>query len=272
MLNALYAHLSADGRTGASGRTGGLSAKTVRNVHGLLHRAFRDAIRWRRLAVNPCDAADQPRKASPEMKAWTTAELGRFITVTAGDRDGAVWRLLATTGMRRGELLGLRWADVDLDGKMFTIRQTVTMVGDRPEVGTPKTAAGNRRVSIDPATVAGLKAWKKAQTAERLLMGAGWQGGHDLVATEQDGSSVHPQVFTRRFAAVVQRAGLPTIRLHDVRHSYATAALAAGVPVKVLSRRLGHADIAVTLRVYAHVLPGDDEAAAEMVAAALFRG
>jgi integrase len=221
------------------------------------------------MTVNPGDAADQPRTAAPEMKAWSSADLGRFIDATAGERDGAVWRLLATTGMRRGELLGLRWGDVDFDGRTVTVRQTVTMVGERPELGTPKSAAGHRRLSLDAATVAALRAWKAAQTAERLVMGAGWQGGHDLVVTEPDGSPVHPQVFSRRFGAVVRRAELPTIRLHDVRHSYATAALAAGVPVKVLSKRLGHADIAVTLRVYAHVMPGDDEAAAEMVAAVL---
>lgn len=108
MLNALYAELLTDGRTGASGRSGGLSAKSVRNVHGLLHRAFRDAIRWRRLAVNPCDAADPPRKQTPEMRAWNSAELRRFLESTADERAGGVWRLLASTGMRRGELLGLR--------------------------------------------------------------------------------------------------------------------------------------------------------------------
>jgi integrase len=100
-------------------------------------------------------------------------------------------------------------------------------------------------------------------------MGAGWQGGHDLVVTEPDGSAIHPQVWTRRFAALAKRADLPAIRLHDLRHSYATAALTAGVKVKVLSQRLGHADVSVTLKVYDHVLPGDDQAAAELVAAAL---
>jgi integrase len=271
MLNALYAHLLSDGRTGASGRAGGLSAKSVRNVHGMLHRAFRDAIRWRLLVANPCDAADPPRTATPEMHVWSSLELGRFLEATADERGAAAWVLLATTGMRRGELLGLRWSDVDLDAKTVTVRQTLTMAGDRPEVGTPKSKAGNRRVSIDAGTVTALRAWKRTQVQERLLMGSGWRGGHDLVVTEPDGSAVHPQVFSRRFTAIVKRAGLPAIRLHDVRHSYATAALAAGVPVKVLSQRLGHADIAVTLRVYAHVLPGDDAAAAELVAAALTR-
>lgn len=267
MLNALYADLLANGRTGASGRTGPLSPKTVRNVHGMLHRAFKDAVRWRRLAVNPADAADQPRKQTPEMKVWTAEQLRAFVDHSADDRLGAVWRLFAFTGMRRGEVVGLRWTDVDLTAKRLTIRQTITMAGDRPEVGTPKTSAGARTISLDPDTVAVLKRWRKSQTEERLLMGAGWQGAeHDLIVTEPDGSPIHPQVLTRRFHAATKAAKVPQIRLHDVRHSYATAALNSGVPVKVLSQRLGHADIAVTLRVYSHVLDGDDEAAATLAA------
>ncbi len=271
MLNAMYAKLLAVGRTGASGRSGGLSAKSVRNIHGLLHRAFKDAVRWRRLAVNPADSADQPRLATPEMRAWSSEHLGAFITATADDRLGPIWRLFATTGMRRGEVMGLRWSDIDLDAKRVTIRQTRSMAGDRPTIGTPKTTAGTRVVALDDGTALALRRWRKSQAAERLLMGEGWQGGHDLVVTEPDGSALHPQVLSRRFHAATKAAGLPVIRLHDVRHSYATAALGAGVPVKVLSRRLGHADIAVTLRVYAHVLPGDDEAAAATAAAFIGR-
>ena len=143
------------------------------------------------------------------------------------------------------------------------------MAGDLPEIGTPKTRAGQRRVSLDPVTLAGLKAWKKAQAEERLLMGQGWQGAeHDLLVTEPDGTPIHPQVLSRRFKALAAGAKLPVIRLHDVRHSYATTSLAIGVRVEVLSKRLGHADIGVTLKVYAHVLPGDDEDAANLVAGA----
>ncbi|HUF98449.1 MAG TPA: tyrosine-type recombinase/integrase, partial [Ilumatobacter sp.] len=130
-----------------------------------------------------------------------------------------------------------------------------------------KSSADVRTISLDAATVATLKRWRTAQKAERLLMGEGWQGGHDRVVTEPDGSPVHPNTLSRRFKALCVAADLPAIRLHDVRHSYATAALAAGVPVKVLSARLGHADVGVTLKIYAHVMPGDDEAAADTVAA-----
>jgi integrase len=269
MLNALYTDLLTAGRTGASGSDGGLSPKTVRNVHGMLHRAFKDAIKWQRLAVNPCDAADQPRKDDREMQCWTAEQLGDFIAATIDDRLGPVWHLFATTGLRRGEVAGLRWSDVDFAAKRLTVRQTIGMVGNRPAVGTPKTASGSRTVSLDDGTVAALRRLRTQQNGERLLMGAGWHDAGGLLATEADGTPIHPQVLSRRFTAAVKRAGLPAIRLHDVRHSYATAALGAGVSVKVLSRRLGHADIGVTLRTYAHVLPGDDEAAAAITAAVI---
>ncbi len=133
VLNAMYADLLANGLTGASGRTGGLSPKSVRNIHGLLHRAFKDAVRWGRLNINPCDAADQPRNDPPEMLAWSAEELRLFLAHVADDRLSATWRLLATTGLRRGELLGLRWSDVDLDRGTIAVRQTRIMVNaNRP--------------------------------------------------------------------------------------------------------------------------------------------
>ena len=141
------------------------------------------------------------------------------------------------------------------------------MVGT-PTLGTPKSAAGVRSIALDTGTVAALRRWRRAQAAERLVMAQDWGSG-DLVVTEPDGTPVHPRALSRRFLAIAGQAGLPKIRLHDVRHSYATAALRAGMPVKELSQRLGHADISVTLRVYAHVLPGDDETAAALVAAAI---
>ncbi len=269
-LNSLYARLLKNGRTGGSGRQGGLAPKTVRNVHGMLHHAFVDAVKLRRIAVNPCDAADQPRKAEPEMRLWTIEQMRLFMGSVEGDRFAGVWRLLLTTGMRRGEVLGIRWSDIDLAAGRLTIRQTTTMVAGRPETGTPKSRAGSRTISLDPGTILTLKTWRKVQAAEHLRMGADWSDVRGLMATEPDGSAVHPQVFSRRFKAQSSIAQLPVIRLHDTRHSYATAALAAGVPVKVLSQRLGHADVGVTLKIYAHVMPGDDEAAARVAANAIF--
>lgn len=263
MLNALYARLLEEGRGRARrGGGAGLSPKTVRNIHGVLAKAFHDAVRWNRVLRNPCHAADPPKGTSPEMRSWTSDEIRAFIAATSTHRWAGVWALLATTGMRRGEALGLRWRDLDLDAGRVTIQSTRVRFANRVERSTPKTARGNRTITVGPATVAALRAWRKQQASDRLLMGAGWQNGDDLVVTIADGSAPNPEAFSNLFAKLVKRAGLPPIRLHDLRHSYASAALRDGVPVKVVSQRIGHADVGVTLKVYAHVLPGDDEAAA----------
>jgi len=262
-LNTLYGYLLTDGRTETRRNLGsGLSAKTVRNVHGVLTRALRDAVRWGRILRNPCDAADPPRGASPEMTAWSSSQLAEFVWSVADHRLSAIWRLIATTGLRRGEVLGLRWTDVDLANGKMTIRSTRIRHGQIIESSTPKTVKGNRTISIGPDAISALRTWRSAQAAERLQIGGGWMNTDNLVVTNADGSGPNPESFSNLFRTLSKRAGLPVIRLHDVRHSYATAALASGVPVKVLSQRLGHADVGVTLKTYAHVMPGDDEEAA----------
>ena len=263
ILNRLYGDLLTNGRTTArKGRGPGLSTKTVRNLHGVLTKAFRDGVRWGHLQRNPCDAADPPKGSSPEMKAWSAEELRTFSKSVASHRWSAIWALIATTGMRRGEILGLRWSDVDLDGRTVKIRSTRIRFSTVIATSTPKTARGNLTVAIGPAIEAALRVWKRHQAVERLAVGEGWSDRDGLVVTNVDGSAPNPEAFSNLFGDLARRAGLPVIRLHDLRHSYATAALAAGVPVKVVSQRIGHADVGVTLKVYAHVMPGDDEDAA----------
>jgi len=270
-LNRLYADLLESGRidTRKMAHGAGLAPKTVRNLHGVLTKAFRDAIRWDRVQRNPCDAADPPKGASPEMKAWTSEEMRTFVRSVQSHRWVAIWTLLATTGMRRGEILGLRWSDIDLEAASMTIRSTRIRYGKTTAESTPKTARGNRTIAMGPATVAVLRTWRKQQTADRLFMGGGWQNVGDHVATLPDGAPPNPEAFSNLFAGLVKRAGLPPIRLHDFRHSYATSALASGVAVKVVSQRIGHADVGVTLKVYAHVMPGDDLEAARRADAVL---
>jgi integrase len=174
--------------------------------------------------------------------------------------------LAATTGMRRGEVLGLRWKDLDLDAGRLSIRQTLVSVAYEPKLSTPKS---RRSVKIDARTVAVLRSWRKRQLEERLESGSSYEES-GLVFTREDGSLIHPDRFTQLFNKYVKHSGLPRIRLHDIRHTYATLALKAGVPSKTVSDRLGHATVAFTLDVYAHAIPEFDEEAADKVASLIF--
>ncbi len=259
-LNDFYAALLAHGRTSNHAP---LSPKMVRNIHGALHKALDDAVRWGRLSRNPADLADPPKAAPAEMNVWTAEQLRAFIAHVRGDRLAAAWVVLATTGMRRGELLGLRWGDVDLDRCTASIRQTRTVVDYKVLAGTPKTDRGVRTISLDPTTTAALRAHRSRQGQERLLCGPAWTDtGH--LFTHPDGTEIHPQRFSAWFRQHARAAGLPSIRLHDVRHSYASALLRSGQPVKVVSQRIGHASPTITMTIYQHVLPSDDADAARL--------
>ena len=173
--------------------------------------------------------------------------------------------LFATTGMRRSEVAGLRIADLDLAAARVNPRMPRVLVDHQVVVSEPKTRAGRRSLALDPATVAALNDHLVVQAAERALVGPGYvESG--LLFTWPDGRGINPARFSAWFEQHVSAAGLPRITLHGLRHSYATAALKAGVPVKVISERLGHATVAITLDVYSHVIPGMDELAATTVA------
>lgn len=267
-LNRLYADLLSCGRKTS---VGGLSPRSVAYVHAIVHRMFRDAVKWGRLARNPADAADPPRGPRPGqgMRVWSGEDLRRFLASTTDDAHGLVFHVLATTGMRRGEALGLRWADVDLEHGRAAVRQTVVMVGHTPTLSTPKTNAGRRGVALDADTVARLREHRRGQAAQRLQLGAGWRD-NDLVFTTADGSMLHPERVSEAFGRAVRRLGLPSTRLHDLRHGWATLALSNGVHPKVVQERLGHASIGITLDTYSHVAASLHDAAAETVASAIF--
>ncbi len=261
-LTAFYRALLDDGRRDGSG---GLAPKTVRNIHGELHTALRDAVRWGQVARNVAASADLPKGMAPEMHVWTPEQLRTFLDHARADRLYAAWLLYATTGMRRGEVAGLRWSDMDLDAARVSPRRPRVVVNYEVHVSEPKTAKGRRSLALDPATVAALRLHHARQAEERLAIGPRWQDS-GLVFTWPDGRPLHPERFSKWFEQLALAAGLPRIRLHDVRHSYATAALAAGIPAKVVSERLGHATIAITMDTYSHVLPGLDAQAAGTVA------
>jgi len=209
-------------------RPGGLAPKTVRSVHGVLHAALRDAVRWGYLPRNVATAADLPKPMTPEMHVWTPAQLRTYLEQVRGDPLYAAWMLFATTGMRRGEVAGLRWSDVDLEADRVSPRRPRVVVDYEVHVSEPKTAKGRRSLALDPATVAALRQHRTRQLEQRLAVGSRWQDS-GLVFTWPDGRPIHPQRFSTWFKQHARAAGLPRIRLHDMRHSYATAALAAGV-------------------------------------------
>jgi integrase len=253
-LNGLYRELE----------QAGLSVSTRRLTHAVLHRALRDAVRWGRLVRNPADMADPPAQPKPRATAWTAAELSRFLEHVRDDRLYALWRLAATTGMRRGELAGVTWRTLDLEGARLSIEQQVL---EPRRFGPPKSARSRRTIALDPETVDALRAHRQAQLLERDFAGDGYDD-HDLVFADELGGVIHPQRLTEWFAKHREAAGIPTGTLHTLRHTAASLALTAGVPVHIVAARLGD-DATTVLSTYAHLLPQSDELAAERVAAAI---
>lgn len=274
-LNRLYDELEATG-----GRDGGpVSAKTVLNVHRVLHKAFNDAIRQGRLGRNPAALVQPPSAQKAATDVWDIGQLRAFLRSVADDPFYAAWLLFATTGMRRGEVAGLAWTDVDLEAGRLRVSMTLGLVDGRATwKPRAKSVAGERTMYLDPATVEALRGHRRAQNEDRLLVGPAWQSRQvdwrgnfreELVFTRADGSLISPDRFTRWFRNHVEAAGLPRIRLHDVRHTYATAGLASAQgwhEVKVISERLGHSSIGFTLDTYSHVLPVADRSTAQTLA------
>jgi len=266
LLNGFYSDLLRDGRI----RDGGpLAAKTVRNIHVMLHRALEDALDEGRIAVNPASKAKAPpasqaSRSPGAMTTWTAAQAQQFLRSTAGDRLAALWLLGLTTGMRRSEMLGLRWRDVDLEGGRVQVAQTVIEVSGVPTIGRPKTAHSARSIDLDAGTVDALASHRRGQAAERLAWGPSYSET-ELVFSREDGAMPRPSGISRRFTLAVRDAGVPKIRFHDLRHTWATLALQAGVHPKVVQERLGHASIGITMDTYSHVMRGMGREAAELI-------
>ena len=281
-LNRFYSDLLQAGRKRGN-QSPGLKPRTVRYIATIVHKALDDAVKWRRVQLNAADQATPPSAKSakaPEMTTWIGPQLMAFLERTAGDRYGCAWAFLATTGCRRGEVLGLRWADVDLDAGSASIRQQVIPLPKAGGVGregriVPGTKGGDSRViELDRRTVSMLHTWRKMQATERLALGAAYDD-HGLVFPRFDGRPFHPEAFSKTFDRRVRQAAfddLPTIRLHDLRHTWATLALESGVDVAVVSKRLGHSSPVITWGTYQHVRQGMQTDAAERVANSIFGG
>ena len=263
-LNTLYVDLLERGRRNGPG---GLSPKTVHYIHTMVHKALADAVDAGLVAANAAARAKppRPRSAAPkELRFWTPEQLRSFLDLVAGHRLEAAWHVSAMTGMRRGEVLGLRWADVDLNSSRIHVRQALVSVAYKLIVSTPKNHLA-RVIDLAPATVDQIRFHRQRQIAEQEEWGDDYRDG-DLVFCKENGGPIHPQTLSQAFERLVDQSDLPRIRLHGLRHTHATIALRAGVPPKVISERLGHESPAFTLKQYAHVIPGMQAEAAQTVA------
>lgn len=246
-------------------RTKPLSAASLHRAHAVLRAALNGAVARRLIAYNPALHIELPAEHREPARVWTPDQVGRFLELVREDRLYALWHLVPMTGMRRGELVGLRWQDVDLDAAQARVAQQVVEVGRTWTVGPPKSRTGRRVLPLDRLTTDVLRAHLTLQTAERELWGEAWEDS-GYVFTREDGAMLRPSFVSRRFGVLARRAGLPVIKLHELRHTSASLALAAGVALKVVSERLGHSTTAITANLYTHVFPAVAQDAADAIA------
>lgn len=278
-IAALYRELQRSGRRDYKG--GGLSARTVRYVHTILSSALSDAVSAGLLLRNPaadpkqCKPPTAAQAKAPDMHPWTAAQLAAFLGWSRRNSDLHVaWHVLATTGMRRGELLALRWRNVDLEAGSVSIRRSVGVVhnkGERERIEEGETKTHKPRViDIDPGTVALLRSWRRDRGGMALQLAR----DDALVFGDHEGTWRHPERFSRAFKVALARCAKalgddapPLIRLHDLRHTHATLLLQDREPINTVSARLGHSTVTITLNTYGHVMPGDQRRAAARFAA-----
>jgi integrase len=247
----------------------GLAPKTVRNVHALIHRAFADAVAWKYVSRNPASNVKPPKLARTPREVWAPEQIQTFLKAVQNDRFAALFVLELTTGIRRGQICGLKWQAVDLDVGEITVHDNrVVVAGHARDKSGGKTKNADQTISIDRVTSTALRRWRELQNRERAFFGGNYHPG-DYVFTFEDGRPPHPDTIRQRFDRLAAAAGLTRITFHDLRHSYATGALKAGINPKVVSERIGHANVGFFLQTYAHVVRADDRDAAEQAAAFL---
>jgi integrase len=230
----------------------GLSSTTVNHLHALIHKALSNAVRWGTVNRNVADLVDPPRNRHFEIATLTAEQTRAFLDTAAGNRLEALFVLAVTTGMRQGELLGLRWRDVDLDVGMLQIRGSMQATPDGLRIMEPKTPDSRRQVALSKQPVEALRRHRVAQAVERLRVGAAWED-NQLVFATASGGPITASELRRSYEPLLKRAGLPRMRFHDLRHTSATLLLGRGVHPKVVSEILGHTRISTTLDLYSHV-------------------
>jgi integrase len=248
---------------------GSLSARTVGHAHRVLHRAYERALRLELVARNPVHVVRPPRPSAVEVEILSAVQISDVLARLEGHPLHAVVTLALGSGLRRGELCALTWSTLDLDAGVVRVERSLEETAAGLRFKSPKTRHGRRAVSLPAPVVEVLRAYRRQQLEQRLQLGVGRPGPDDLVFTLPDGSPWPPDKLSRDWGNVVRLRRLPRVMFHALRHSHASALIAAGIDVVTVSRRLGHGSAAITLGVYAHRFGSTDTAAAEAIAAAM---
>jgi integrase len=248
----------------------GLSASTVRKIHDILRRGLAQAVDWHLTQRNVADVVVKPPRPVPkEIVALSADETRRLLDAAAEDRLEALYVLAVHTGMRQGEMLALRWQDVDIENAVLSVRRTLTRRGGKVAFGEPKTKKSRRSIRLTPQAVDALRAHLERQLRDMEILGDHYQD-QGLIFTTDTGAPINPSNLRQRsFTPLLKRAGLPHMRFHDLRHTCATLLLSRGVHPKFVQELLGHATIAITLDTYSHVMPSMGDATAKAMEDAL---
>ncbi|QQE75684.1 site-specific integrase [Brevibacillus composti] len=240
-----------------------LSADYIKYLHAVLKKALNQAVKWQLIPKNIMDHVDPPRLAQKEIVTWTAEQANEFLSHAKEDKYYIGFVLAIYTGMRRGEILGLRWKDIDFEQARISVQQTLYRPANSGIIfQEPKTKSAKRRIAIPPFVVKELKAHLSKQNTLRDQYGPGYED-HDLVVCYDDGRPQDPRNLLRHYERIIKRSGLPYIRFHDLRHTHATMLLQLGEHPKVVSERLGHSRVGITMDVYSHVLPDMQKDAAD---------
>lgn len=249
--------------TGGQSRAG-VSPRTVQYARAVLRKALNQALRWGKVSRNVATLVDPPKSVRHEMQALTPEQATAFLTAAQGDWLEALYRVALSLGLRQGEILGLRWEDVDLDKERLSVRKQLQRLDGTPQLVDLKTRQSRRTIALPSALVAALRTHRTRQKEARLLADERWQGEiWGLVFTSTIGTPLDPRNLTDRYKTLLTQASLPAIRFHDLRHSCASLLIAQGVPMEIVKETLGHAQISLTINTYVHLLPETQRQAAD---------
>lgn len=265
-IQELLSHKIKNGR--ADGKEGGLSPRSVKYIHTILHEALKHAVKLEIVPRNVAEAVTPPRETKAELQVWDVSQVNAFLEAASKHRLYPLFLLALTTGMRRGELLGLRWQDIDWKRKTISVCQTLVVTKEGIQFQEPKTNAGKRVIAVDNDVLEVLKFWRIRQTSEltarQTVYGAAEKNSL-LVFCSIAGTPVSPRNLARIFETLIKKAKVPPLSLHGLRHTSATLMLKENIPAKVVSERLGHSKVGITLDTYSHVLPDMQREAADKI-------